>query len=183
VDGISVNNPAYGINGSSLSVEFLEEVNVESGGYLPEVGRSTGGIVNAVTQSGGNELDGSGWGFCAPGQLEGRGKVVEREGSAVVAEPALGWIGDMGFDIGGPIIKDRLWFYGGFQAARSVINLDTSWHRTLVDPDTAEVLVDDDTGFALTERIPGTDIRRKAQATTIQVLGKLTFRANKNHSF
>ncbi|MCX4241616.1 TonB-dependent receptor [Paraliomyxa miuraensis] len=183
VDGISVNDPAFGINGTALSVEFLTQVDVESGGFMPEYGRATGGILNAVTKSGGNELHGSVWGFYTPGQLEGRRKIVEREGSAVIAEPSLGWIGDAGFDIGGPIIKDRLWFYGGFQAARSVYNLDTSWYRTLVDPDTAEVLTDDVTGFALTERIPGTFVHRKAQSTSIQVVGKLTFRANKNHSF
>lgn len=183
IDGISVNNPAFGINGSALSVEFLQEVNVESGGYLPEYGRSTGGIVNAVTQSGGNEFHGSVWGFYTPGQLEGQRTVVQREGSAIVGEPTLGWIGDAGFDIGGPIIKDRLWFYGGFQAAREVVNYNTSWHRLLVDADTAEVQTDPDTGFSLTERIPGTDRLRKAQATTLQVVGKLTFRANKNHSF
>ncbi|MCX4241612.1 TonB-dependent receptor [Paraliomyxa miuraensis] len=183
IDGISVNNPAYGINGSSLSVEFLQEVNVESGGYMPEFGRSTGGIVNAVTQSGGNELHGSVWGFYTPGRLEGQRKVVQREGSAIVGEPTLGWIGDAGFDIGGPIIEDRLWFYGGFQAARAVTNIDTSWHRLVVDPDTAEVEVDEATGYSVTERIPGTTLRRKAQATTFQVLGKLTFRANDNHTF
>lgn len=183
VDGISVNDPAFGINGSPLSVEFLEEVNVESGGYMPEYGRSTGGILNAVTQSGSNNFHGSVWGFYTPGQLEGRREIVEREGSAIVAKPSLGWIGDMGFDVGGPVIKDRLWFYGGFQAARTVYNLDTSWHRTLVDPVTAETIIDDATGYNVTERIPGTDRRRKSQATTIQVLGKLTFRANRNHNF
>lgn len=183
IDGISVSNPAYGINGSGLSVEFLQEVNVDSGGYMPEYGRSTGGVVSAVTKSGGNEFHGSVWGFYTPGQLEGERRVVQQDGSALVAEPNLGWIGDMGFDVGGPIIKDRLWFYGGFQAARASTNVDTSWHRALVDPETAETQVDPTTGFTLTERIPGTYSRRKAQATTFQVLGKLTFRANKNHQF
>lgn len=196
VDGISVSNPAFGINGSGLSVEFLQEVNVDSGGYMPEYGRSTGGIISAVTQSGGNQLHGSVWGFYTPGQLEGQRKIVQREGSAVVGEPSLGWIGDAGFDIGGPIIKDRLWFYGGFQAARTVTNVDTSWHRVFpelnpdydpLDPEETDspvrVRTDPTTGFAVNERIPGTDRRIKAQATTLSVLAKLTFRASKNHSF
>ncbi|HEX8705360.1 MAG TPA: TonB-dependent receptor, partial [Myxococcaceae bacterium] len=59
VDGVSVNNPGFGINGTPLSIEFIKEVNVISGGYLPEYGRSTGGVVNAVTKSGSNEFHGS----------------------------------------------------------------------------------------------------------------------------
>jgi hypothetical protein len=196
VDGISVNNPAFGISGSSLSIEFLQEVNVESGGYLPEYGRSTGGIVNAVTQSGGNKFHGSVWGFYTPGQLEGQRKLVQREGSAIVGEPTLGWIGDTGFDIGGPIIKDRLWFYGGFQASRAVTNVNTSWYRVFpevnpdydpMDPEETDLpalnRIDPDTGFTVTEKIPGTNRTIKAQATSLQVLAKLTFRASKNHNF
>lgn len=182
VDGISVNDPAYGINGSPLSVEFLEQVDIETGGYMPEFGRSTGGILNAVTKSGSNEVHGGVWGFYTPGQLEGKRRVIETEGSALVPQTRLGWIGDTGFDIGGPIIKDRLWFYGGFGASRTVYHLDTAWHRTLVDPDTAQPLLDANDA-PLTERIPGTEQSRKMQATTLQVLGKLTFRANSNHSF
>ncbi|MCB9712775.1 MAG: TonB-dependent receptor [Myxococcales bacterium] len=182
VDGISVNDPAFGLNGSPLSVEFLEEVNVESGGYMPEFGRSTGGILSAVTKSGSNEFHGGVWGFYTPGQLEGRRRIVERTGNAVVPNPTLNWIGDTGFDVGGPIIKDRLWFYGGFGVARTVYNLDTSWRRTLVDASTAQPITDAD-GEPITERIPGTDQHRKAQGNLFQVLGKLTFRANKNHSF
>jgi len=182
VDGISVNDPAYGINGSALSVEFLEQVDIETGGYMPEFGRSTGGILNAVTQSGSNELHGSVWGFYTPGQLEGKRRVIETEGSVLVPQTSLGWIGDAGFDIGGPIIKDRLWFYGGFQAARSVYNLDTAWHRTVIDEETAQPVLDE-RDSPLTERIPGTEQRRKMQSTSLQVLGKLTFRANRNHSF
>jgi hypothetical protein len=182
VDGISVNDPAYGINGSPLSVEFLEQVDVATGGYMPEYGRSTGGILNAVTKSGGNKFHGGVWGYYTPGQLEGKRRVIRTEGSALVPETSLGWIGDTGFDLGGPIIKDRLWFYTGFQAARTVYNLDTAWHRRVVDPDTAQPVLGPDDN-PLTVRIPGTERRRKAQATTFQVLGKLTFRANRNHTF
>src|SRR5262249_2713957 len=43
IDGVSVNNPAFGILGTPLSVEFVKELNVVSGGYMPEFGRSMGG--------------------------------------------------------------------------------------------------------------------------------------------
>ena len=58
LDGMSVNNPAYGIVGTPLSMEFIKEVNVISGGYMPEYGRATGGMLNVVTKSGSNEFHG-----------------------------------------------------------------------------------------------------------------------------
>src|SRR6185436_8945488 len=58
VDGTSVNNPGFGIIGTPLSMEFIKEVNVISGGYMPEYGRATGGILNVITKSGSNEFHG-----------------------------------------------------------------------------------------------------------------------------
>src|SRR5690606_22449003 len=84
VDGLSVSDPGFGLNGTALSVEFLEEVRIEAGGYMPEHGRSTGGIVNAVTKSGSNEFHGGVWAFYTPGQLEGRRVIPQREGDAIL---------------------------------------------------------------------------------------------------
>src|SRR5262249_42137999 len=76
IDGLSVNNPAFGVLGTPLSVEFLDEVNVITGGYMPEYGRTTGGAISAITRSGGNEFHGSIWGTFTPGALQGRPKTV-----------------------------------------------------------------------------------------------------------
>jgi hypothetical protein len=195
VDGMSVNDPAFGLNGAGLSVEFVEEVRVEAGGYLPEYGRATGGIVNAVTKSGSNEFHGSVYANYTPGQLFGRNQVPVREGSSVVTDRNLGWIGDVGFDVGGRIVKDKLWFYAGANIARTVYNLDTRWNRKLYQPSgmgsdpylrdmdgNPIPLTDPITGYSTVERIAGTEERRKAQATQIQVLGKLTYSPKKNHT-
>jgi hypothetical protein len=50
VDRLAVNDPAYGIVGSPLSVEFIQEVSVITGGFMPEYGRSTGGVINVAHQ-------------------------------------------------------------------------------------------------------------------------------------
>ena len=47
IDGLSVNDPAYGVNGTPLTVEFIDEVNVITGGYMPEYGRTLGGALSA----------------------------------------------------------------------------------------------------------------------------------------
>jgi len=194
VDGLSVNDPAFGLNGTGLSVEFVEEVRVEAGGYLPEFGRATGGIVNAITKSGSNEFHGSVWGNYTPGQLQGRNIVAVREGTSVVTDRNLGWIGDAGFDVGGKLIKDKLWFYGGVSFARTVYNVDTHWNRQVFQRDANGAyasdeagnpiaLTDPSTGYNVVERIAGTQERRIAQSNQIQALAKLTYTPVKNHTF
>lgn len=210
VDGLSVNDPGFGLNGTGLSVEFVEEVKVEAGGYMPEYGRATGGIVNAVTKTGSNEFHGGVWGFYTPGQLQGQIKIPRREGQTIVTERNLKWLGDAGFDVGGRLIKDKLWFYGGVSVSRTVYDITTSWNRRVVDPTTGAPLYSDpitgktiddaavarcikeggnaDTcdpsqlGFSVTERVAGTTTSRKASGTTVQALGKLTYTPATNHT-
>ena len=74
IDGLSVNNPAYGTLGTPLTSEFVDEVNVITGGYMPEYGRTTGGAISAVTKSGGNEFHGSIFGTFTPGGLGRRAR-------------------------------------------------------------------------------------------------------------
>jgi len=181
VDGLSVSDPGFGLNGTGLSVEFVEEVRVESGGFMPEHGRATGGVINAVTKSGSNQFHGGVYANYTPGQLEGRREVPVREGSTLVTERNLGWIGDTGFDVGGKIIKDKLWFYGGVSIARTVYKLTSSWNRVAIGPD-GNAQVDPDTGFTITERIAGTTQNYKAQGTQVQALAKLTYSPNKSNT-
>jgi hypothetical protein len=180
LDGMSVNNPAFGIVGTPLSVEFVKEVNVISGGYMPEYGRATGGVLTVVTKSGSNEFHGSVFGFYTPGALEGRKALVRREGQTVQAEQTLGSIGDIGADIGGPIIKDKLWFYAGVDIARTRYNLSRTFNRRTVDPMTGDILRDPD-GLTHTDYIEGTRQTWPAIAQNIQAMGKLTYAITSDH--
>ena len=78
VDGLSVGNPGKGVLGTQLSSEFVEEVNVVTAGYMPEFGRSTGGILNVVTKSGSNQFHGAVWSFVSPGAPRGRPRAHAR---------------------------------------------------------------------------------------------------------
>lgn len=182
VDGLSVSDPGFGLNGTALTVEFLEEVRVEAGGYMPEFGRATGGIVNAVTKSGSNDFHGGIWAFVSPGPIEGYRKPPLRAGATIQAERKLLWLGDTGFDLGGRLIRDKLWFYGGVSISHTRYDIKTSWNRLVVDPSTGQPLVDPDTEFDVTERIPGSVMHRRAQGTTVQALAKLTYSPAKNHT-
>lgn len=198
VDGLSTNDPGFGLNGTGLSVEFIEEVRVETGGYMPEYGRATGGIVSATTKTGSNQFHGSVWGNYTPGALEGRREIPARAGSSIITERTLGWLGDAGFNVGGRLIKDKLWFFGGVQVSRTVYDITTSINRSIVNPETGIVDTRDpdtgkQTGFDMdtgaripgvtaTERVYGSSVLRKAQGTTVQALGKLTYTPHRNHT-
>ncbi|MDY7228098.1 TonB-dependent receptor [Hyalangium rubrum] len=179
VDGVSVNDPGFGINGTPLSIEFIQEVNVISGGYLPEYGRSTGGVVNAVTKSGSNEFHGSVFGNFSPGSLGSRATAIQ-SGGTVSSQASLWNLGDFGADLGGPIIKDRLWFYAGIAPSFTRYQLERNFNALVLDDNGHRIV--DEQGIPRTELIPGTEQRYFADQQSFQYLGKLTYLINEDHN-
>jgi outer membrane receptor protein involved in Fe transport len=203
VDGLSTNDPAFGINASPLSVEFVQDVNIITGGYMPEYGRSTGGVLNAVTKSGSNEFHGTVFGNITPGVLEGKRTQVLSESSVVGGLNSLTALGDFGATLGGPILKDKLWFFAGVAPSFSRYNHQRSVSRLLIERDGAgapvlrnekgdvvtdpkkgspTVLRDEETDYALTEKIPGSERDYLAEARSLQYMGKLTYLINQDHN-
>ncbi|WP_223646515.1 TonB-dependent receptor [Corallococcus sp. EGB] len=192
VDGLSVNDPGVGTLGTPLSVEFVKEVNVITGGYMPEYGRSTGGVLNVVTKSGSNEFHGSVFANYAPGAFQTSGKEILREGSVISAQGSAHNLGDFGFDLGGPILKDKLWFYVGFAPSFNRIQVDRqlSSYELCTAEDIGSYKCekvndrrkDPTTGFSLATPIEGTRTRRFADERSVQYLGKLTYNFNPDHS-
>lgn len=177
LDGIAVNNPVYGVLGTPLAIDFIQEVSVLSGGYMPEYGRATGGILNAVTKSGSNEFHGSVFSSFSPGALEGARKPVYRQGETIVTSPRLRYLTDVGADLGGPLVRDKLWFYVGFDWARTNYALDRSLYRTLFDVDGTPLR--DARGDAARELIPDSQQTFTAQQDLYQAIGKLTWSVNR----
>jgi outer membrane receptor protein involved in Fe transport len=112
LDGVDTTDPAFGGAGANLPFEFVQEVEIKTGAYGAEYGKSTGGIFNVITKSGGNEFRGDLFGY-----FTGKNMVSDVKDSAL---PLIGAAAsdfsevDAGFDLGGPIIKDKLWFFGAF---------------------------------------------------------------------
>lgn len=186
IDGVSANDPAFGVNAVPLSSEFVKEVNIITAGYLPEYGRSIGGVMDVVTKSGSNEFHGSVFGAITPGAFEGQRTQIAREGSVIQTNPSLGAIRDFGFEIGGPILKDKLWFFAGFQVALQRYNVDRELHRLDFNTDAmgapTDPIVDPETGFQQTTPLPGTRQRFYADQQTTQYIGKLTWNINQDHN-
>ncbi|HVR41259.1 MAG TPA: TonB-dependent receptor, partial [Thermoanaerobaculia bacterium] len=80
VDGVNTTNMEYGFQGKELNFEFIQEVDVKTGGYEAELGRSTGGIINVITKSGGYELSGDVFGYYDSDSLQANTKEVVSTG-------------------------------------------------------------------------------------------------------
>ncbi len=179
IDGVNVNNPAYGINGSPVTSEFISEVEVINGGYMPEYGRTTGGVLNAVTKSGSNEFHGSAWLYFTPGAFEGSAKEVFANGAATSTTSRLWNSADFGATLGGPIIKDRLWFFVGI--APNVQRFQIEKNYSTIRLDAQNNPITDGSSFILRDRIPGARQLVFADQRGLQYIGKLTFLANDNN--
>lgn len=180
VDGLSAGNPATGVLGSPISVEFIQEVNVITGGFMPEFGRSTGGVITAVTKSGSNEFHGSLFSNLTPGAFEHSPTLIPREGSVITTNQKLWNLGDFGGDLGGPIIKDKLWFYVGVAPSFTRRRLDRSLNAFVLDAEGNRVR--DANGFSRTEPIPDTTTSYFADQRSVQYIGKLTWQAAADHT-
>ena len=118
--GIGTFTRNYGSLGTGINTSFIKEVQVKSGGFEPQYGQSTGGIINIVTKSGGNEYRGAVYGYARPNAFEAeRRQRDEFSVNKFGASPAsFGQLAqeqyDVGVDFGGPIIKDKFFFFGSF---------------------------------------------------------------------
>lgn len=116
LDGVTVSDPAFGGSGANLPFEFVQEVEVKTGAYGAEFGKATGGIFNVITKSGTNDIRGDAFVYFTPKSFvrEVKTSAFPFTGSAPSGFSEV----DAGFDIGGPIVKDKLWFFGAFNPQR-----------------------------------------------------------------
>ncbi|MBI3449418.1 MAG: TonB-dependent receptor [Acidobacteria bacterium] len=104
VDGVDSTDPATSTTGIQFIYDAIQEIQFQTGGFPAEFGRATGGIANIVTKSGGNELSGSADYRYRDKNLSEKGDHFDPDASAPRTDNLQG-------TLGGPIVKDRLWFF------------------------------------------------------------------------
>jgi hypothetical protein len=109
IDGIDATDPTWTQWSMNLPYNFVREVQVTTGGYEAEIGRAQGGVVNVVTNSGGNEWHGEVLGFFTGNDL----RAAPRWGVGQAQVPGSSQY-DVGGSVGGPVLKDRLWLYAAY---------------------------------------------------------------------
>ena len=127
VDGLDTTDPAYGTIGSTLAFEFIEEVQVKTGGYEAEYGGALGGTLNVITKSGSNELRGDVFGYFSDDSLQSEPPPLPQSGRD------LGYTEyDFGADIGGKFIEDKLWYFVAVNPSYNDIDRTTVLDNTTV---------------------------------------------------
>ncbi|MBC8132843.1 MAG: carboxypeptidase regulatory-like domain-containing protein, partial [Deltaproteobacteria bacterium] len=123
MDGLNVTGMEYGdimnrlpnaSGGSNLSLDFIRELQVNTGGYNAEFGGAMGGVVNVITKSGSNEFHGSAFLYWSPYWMSRSPTLVLKRDSALVGVDKPDYDANLGFEVGGPIIRNKLFFWAGF---------------------------------------------------------------------
>ena len=184
LDGVSVNNTSLGTNGAQLPVDFIQEANIITGGYQAEYGRAGGGIINAITKSGSNEFHGSVFANYTPGLLSPPTPEVPIAGVSYVTQRKNWNIADFGAELGGPIIKDRLWFYVGASPSFSRVQRTQYLNRFTVSNigTNNEDYAVDDQGNLQTTRVAGSDKSLFDDRRSLSYIAKLTFLVNSDNN-
>ncbi len=118
VDGVDNNNYEAGGVAQLPSIDSIQEFQVQTNNYAAEYGRSSGSIVNLVTKSGTNQLHGSAYEFFRNNVLDARNFFADPAFPA----PALR-LNQFGATLGGPIQKDKTFFFGNYEGFRQVAGI------------------------------------------------------------
>ena len=111
MDGGSNQDHYTNVNNPFPNPDAVQEFSVQTNSYSAEYGRGSGAIVNVVTKSGTNEFHGTAFDFLRNGDLNAR--------NFFAAAPDQLKRNQFGGTFGGPIIKDKLFFFGTYQGMQS----------------------------------------------------------------
>jgi len=118
VDGMPTNLGSTGRFGMNLSTEILESQTLTTGGHKAEVAFASGAVFGLVTKSGDNQFRGALFGSRIWRGLNSRPDAGKANQPDERATDATEW----GFSASGPLLKDRLFFFGAFN--RQLTSLD-----------------------------------------------------------
>ncbi len=107
IDGMNVTDPYLASGGLTIPFNFIKGIDVKQGAYEAEFGKATGGIINVVTPSGSNEFKASAFSYFTGDALTGK----QKDDSISPRDIKDFANYDFGLSIGGPIIKDKFWYF------------------------------------------------------------------------
>lgn len=181
--GIGVYSRNQGSLSTGINLSFVKEVQVKTSGFEAQYGKSTGGIVQFVTKSGGNQFHGQVAGFFAPQSLE-RQRLAPDDYAQGGTQERFNLLGkilhqsqyDVDAELGGyiPRFKNHLFFFGSFNP-----QWNTDYDRFAQFRNPSDLGTD--------ASVPGgtqTSLGNfTAPVRVYSYAGKLTFRLNDRHQF
>jgi outer membrane receptor protein involved in Fe transport len=126
MNGLSVTNFRNFMGSSFVPLEFVDEVQIKTGGYEAEFGRATGGVVNMVTKSGSNQFRGGASAYWEPESLREQDPDTALEANQEESRESF----ELNASLGGPILRDHVFFFAFVRYS------DASW--TDIYTDTAD---------------------------------------------
>jgi Carboxypeptidase regulatory-like domain/TonB-dependent Receptor Plug Domain len=121
VDGVTTNSLVDGRSRQDAVFEYLQEVQVKTGGISAEYGGALGGVISAVTKSGGNQYHGEGHYYYTGAATSANS--VKRLVLDPLDDKTVSYVQDkempnnrhdVGGSLGGPIVKDKIFFFGSW---------------------------------------------------------------------
>ena len=108
INGVDINDNLFGTANNLFIEDAIQETNILTGGISAEYGRFSGGVINMITKSGGNTFSGS----FRENLFNGAKwlKETPRQVQAGITNPNI-WSKNSEGTFGGPIMRDRLWFF------------------------------------------------------------------------
>ncbi|MCX6562548.1 MAG: carboxypeptidase-like regulatory domain-containing protein, partial [Candidatus Aminicenantes bacterium] len=166
LDGVPMNDPAVNYSMANINVDVYDEIEFEMGAHPAEVGQTDSTYINIVTKSGGNKLSGGGVFYYTQKSL-GENLIAPEQIRALKVNPPEKFLDykDFSLNLGGPIIKDRLWF---FLNGRRQVSLQAN-------PNTPEMRMAT-AGFTDPTKLKHYDVEHQEWLG----FGKLTFQITKN---
>ena len=119
LDGTDNQDPILGIIVVNPNLDAIAEAKVALQDYDAESGKSTSGLIRVQTKSGSNEFHGSGFYYYRSSDQQARDPFTNKPG---VPLPAATWK-QFGGSVGGPILKDKLFFFGDYQGTKQTAGI------------------------------------------------------------
>jgi outer membrane receptor protein involved in Fe transport len=115
IDGVNVNDPLVAYPGTDVNLEVIEEIQITTAGMSAEFGGASGAVFNVITKSGGNDLHGQVNGYYRDKNLQWDNVTDELRNRGVTVGTRLRRASDWGASLGGPVVRDRLWYFLNYQ--------------------------------------------------------------------
>ncbi|HEY3128461.1 MAG TPA: carboxypeptidase regulatory-like domain-containing protein [Acidobacteriota bacterium] len=141
IDGSDNNDISVTLSTTPVFPEAVGEFQVQTNPYNAEFGRNSGAQINVITKSGTNKLRGEAWEYYGGSRLNALDNIEKQNG---LTRPARFNRNQFGFDLGGPILKDKTFVFGLVQ-----------WDRTRQGASPGpNVRIPTPTGFAALNTVP-----------------------------
>ncbi len=117
IDGVDVTDARFGGGNFTMNIDYnlIEESQVMGLGAPAEYGNFSGAVVNVITKSGGNRLSGDVQAYYTGKSWQSQNIDPTEHQWMLVPETPVTRLLDTSLHLGGPIIKDKLWFFTGFE--------------------------------------------------------------------